>query len=200
VASGLTPSMLRLIEEFRQLPGIGEKTATRLAFHVLRADHSYAARLAQALLSVKEQSRLCSVCFGLTEQDPCAICNDPRRVADEVCVVEEPADLMALERAQEYRGRYHVLGGAIAPLDGIGPDHLRLGELVARVRKGEVREVIVATNPTAEGEATALYVARLVKPLGVRVTRIARGLPMGGDVEYTDAVTLGKSLEGRRDM
>ena len=200
MASGLTPSMLRLIEEFRQLPGIGEKTATRLAFHVLRADHSYAARLAQALLSVKEQSRLCSVCFGLTEQDPCAICNDPRRVADEVCVVEEPADLMALERAQEYHGRYHVLGGAIAPLDGIGPDHLRLGELVARVRKGEVREVIVATNPTAEGEATALYVARLVKPLGVRVTRIARGLPMGGDVEYTDAVTLGKSLEGRRDM
>jgi recombination protein RecR len=192
--------MQRLIEELRRLPGIGEKTATRLAFYVLHADHSFAANLAQALLSLKEQSRLCSLCFGLTEQDPCAICADPRRKADEVCVVEDPADLLALERAQEYRGHYHVLGGALAPLDGIGPEHLRCTELVERVRGGRIREVIVATNPTAEGEATALYVARLVKPLGVRVTRIARGLPMGGDVEYTDVVTLGKSLEGRREM
>jgi recombination protein RecR len=200
MAGVLTPSMQRLIEEFKQLPGIGEKTATRLAFYVLHADHSFAANLAQALLSLKEQSRLCSLCFGLTEQDPCAICADPRRRADEVCVVEDPADLLALERAQEYRGRYHVLGGALAPLDGVGPEHLRCTELVDRVRGGEVREVIMATNPTAEGEATALYVARLVKPLGVRVTRIARGLPMGGDVEYTDVVTLGKSLEGRREM
>ncbi|HYC23387.1 MAG TPA: recombination mediator RecR [Candidatus Bathyarchaeia archaeon] len=192
--------MQRLIEELRRLPGIGEKTATRLAFHVLHADHSFAANLAQALLSLKEQSRLCSLCFGLTEQDPCTICADPRRKADEVCVVEDPADLLALERAQEYRGHYHVLGGALAPLDGVGPEHLRCTELVERVRGGRIREVIVATNPTAEGEATALYVARLVKPLGVRVTRIARGLPMGGDVEYTDVVTLGKSLEGRREM
>lgn len=200
MASALTPSMQRLVEELKRLPGIGEKTATRLAFFVLRTDPSFAANLAQALLGVKEQSRLCSICFGLTEQEPCAICADPRRRAEEVCVVEEPADLMALERAQEYRGRYHVLGGALAPLDGIGPEHLRCGELVDRVRQGGVSEVIVATNPTAEGEATALYLARLLKPLGVRVTRIARGLPMGGDVEYTDVVTLSKSLEGRREM
>lgn len=200
MASALTPSMQRLVEELKRLPGIGEKTATRLAFFVLRADHSFAANLAQAVLGVKEQSRLCSVCFGLTERDPCAICADPRRRTEEVCVVEEAADLMALERAQEYRGRYHVLGGALAPLDGIGPEHLRCGELVERVRQGGISEVIVATNPTPEGEATALYVARLVKPLGVRVTRIARGLPMGGDVEYADVVTLTKSLEGRRDM
>jgi recombination protein RecR len=197
---GLTPSMQRLVEEFKRLPGIGEKTAARLAFFVLRSDHSFAANLAQALLNVKEQSRLCTSCFGLTEQDPCTICADPRRKPEEVCVVEEAADMIAFERAQEYRGRYHVLGGALAPLDGIGPEHLRCAELVERVQRGGIAEIIVATNPTAEGEATALYVARLVKPLGVRVTRIARGLPMGGDVEYTDAVTLSKSLEGRREM
>ena len=190
----------RLVQQLGKLPGIGEKTATRLAFFVLRSEHSFAANLAQALLGVKEQSRLCSVCYGLTESDPCGICADPRRKAEEVCVVEEPADMMALERAQEYRGRYHVLGGALAPLDGVGPEHLRCAELVDRVRRGGISEVIVATNPTAEGEATALYIARLVKPLGVRVTRIARGLPMGGDVEYTDVVTLSKSLEGRREM
>jgi len=200
VSSALTPSMQRLVEELKRLPGIGEKTATRLAFFVLRSEHSFAANLAQALLGVKEQSRLCSVCYGLTESDPCGICADPRRKAEEVCVVEEPADMMALERAQEYRGRYHVLGGALAPLDGVGPEHLRCSELVDRVRRGGISEVIVATNPTVEGEATALYIARLVKPLGVRVTRIARGLPMGGDVEYTDVVTLTKSLEGRREM
>lgn len=200
MSTALTPSMQRLVEELKRLPGIGEKTAQRLAFWVLRCDPSFAANLAQALLGVKELSRLCSICFGLTERDPCVICSDPRRRPDEVCVVEEPADLMALERAQEYRGRYHVLGGALAPLDGIGPEHLRCSELVDRVRGGGIGEVIVATNPSAEGEATALYLARLLKPLGVRVTRIARGLPMGGDVEYTDVVTLTKSLEGRREM
>jgi len=200
MGGALTPSMQRLIEEFRHLPGIGEKTATRLAFFVLRSDHSYAANLAQALLGVKEQSRLCTHCFGLTERDPCAICTDPRRNPAEICVVEEASDLMALERAQEYRGHYHVLGGALAPLDGIGPEHLRFDELVARTRAGGIAEVIVATNPSAEGEATALYVARLMKPLGVRVTRIARGLPVGGDVEYADVVTLSRSLEGRHEM
>lgn len=198
--TALTPSMQRLVEELKRLPGIGEKTATRLAFYVLRCDHSFASDLAQALLSVKEQSRLCSQCFGLTEQDPCRICGDPRRLPEEVCVVEEPGDMLALERAQEYRGHYHVLGGALAPLDGIGPEHLRCAELVERVKRGGVAEIIVATNPTTEGEATALYIARLVKPHGVRVTRIARGLPVGGDLEYTDAITLSKSLEGRREM
>src|SRR5215469_16486718 len=142
MAGALTPSMQRLIEELKQLPGIGEKTATRLAFHVLHADHSFAANLAQALLSVKEESRLCSRCFGLTEEDPCAICTDPRRRPEEVCVVEDPADLLAFERAQEYRGHYHVLGGALAPLDGIGPDDLRCAELLDRVKGGQVREVI----------------------------------------------------------
>jgi recombination protein RecR len=200
MSGGLTPSMQRLIEELRHLPGIGEKTAMRLAFFVLRSDHSYAANLAHALLGVKEQSRFCTRCFGLTERDPCTICADPRRNPTELCIVEEPSDLMALERAQEYRGLYHVLGGALAPLDGIGPEHLRFDELVTRVGAGGIEEVIVATNPSPEGEATALYVARLVRPLGVRVTRIARGLPVGGDVEYADAVTLSRSLEGRREI
>ncbi len=198
--NGLTPSMERLLDALKRLPGIGEKSALRLAFFVLRADASYAASLAEALLGVKEQSRLCSVCFGLTEQDPCRVCRDPRRRADEICVVEEPADMIAFERAQEYRGRYHVLGGTLAPLEGVGPDQLRCGELVERARRGGVGEIILATNPTAEGEATALYLAQQLKPTGVRVTRIARGLPMGGDVEYTDVLTLTKSLEGRREM
>ena len=196
----LTPSMARLIEQLTRLPGIGEKTAGRLAFYVLRADRRYAQDLAEALLAVKDETRLCSVCFALTEVDPCPICSDPGRSAEVICVVEEPADLLAVERAREFHGRYHVLHGALAPLDGIGPDELKIQPLLLRLRDGTVREVILATNPTAEGEATALYIARLVKPLGVRVTRIARGLPMGGDVEYTDVVTLAKSLEGRREM
>ena len=200
MSSGLTPSMQRLIEELRHLPGIGEKTATRLAFFVLRSDHSYAANLAQALLGVKEQSRLCTRCFGLTERDPCTICADPRRNSNELCIVEEPSDLMALERAQEYRGLYHVLGGALAPLDGVGPEHLRFDELLARVGAGGIEEVIVATNPSPEGEATALYVARLVRPLGVRVTRIARGIPMGGALEFLDEMTVGEALAGRLEL
>lgn len=200
MALGLTPSMERLVEELKRLPGVGEKTALRYAFFVLRSEHAFAANLAHALLGVKEQSRFCSGCYGLTEQDPCPICSDPRRRADEICVVEEAADMMAFERAQEYRGRYHVLGGTLAPLDGVGPEHLRCNELVERVKDGEVREIIVATNPSSEGEATAHYLARILKPLGVRVTRIARGLPMGGDLEYADIVTLAQSLEGRREM
>ncbi len=199
MALGLTPSMERLVEELKRLPGVGEKTALRYAFFVLRAEHAFAANLAHALVSVKEQSRFCSGCFGLTEQDTIVIFCDTRRRGGELCGGEEAGDMMAFERAQEYRGRYHVLGGALSPLDGVGPDRLRCDELVERVRQGGVGEVIVATNPSAEGEATAHYLARILKPLGVRVTRIARGLPMGGDLEYADIVTLAQSLEGRRE-
>ncbi|HWP66561.1 MAG TPA: recombination mediator RecR [Candidatus Limnocylindria bacterium] len=195
-----TPSLTRLIRELSRLPGVGEKTATRLALFVLRAAPDYARNLADAILTVKQETRLCSCCFALTESDPCAVCADPRRASDVICVVEEPADLLAVERAGEFRGRYHVLHGALAPLDGIGPDDLKIKPLVERVRREVVREVILATNPTAEGEATALYVAKQVKPLGVRVTRIARGLPVGADLEYADALTVGRALEGRREM
>jgi recombination protein RecR len=152
------------------------------------------------LLSVKDETRLCSVCFALTEADPCPICSDPGRSADAICVVEEPADLIAVERAREFRGRYHVLHGTLAPLDGVGPDDLKIQPLLVRLRGGVVREVILATNPTAEGEATALYLAKLIKPLGLRVTRIAHGIPVGGDLEYADVMTLGRALEGRREM
>ena len=196
----MTPSMTRLVQELMRLPGIGEKTAGRLAFHVLRVDRTYAEALAQALLSVKDETRLCSVCFALTEADPCPICDDPRRLADAICVVEEPADLLAVERAGSFRGRYHVLHGTLAPLDGIGPDELKIQPLLVRIQQRDVREVIVATNPTVEGEATAIYLAKLLKPLGVRVTRIAHGIPVGGDLEYTDVMTVGYALDGRREM
>ena len=192
--------MTRLIRQLTRLPGIGEKTAGRLAFYVLRADREYAQELADALLAVKDETRLCSVCFALTEADPCPICTDPARAADAICVVEEPADLLAVERAHEFRGRYHVLHGTLAPLDGIGPDELKIQPLLVRLRDGTVREVILATNPTAEGEATALYLARLIKPLGLKVTRIAHGIPVGGDLEYVDVMTVGRALEGRREM
>jgi len=195
-----TPSMTRLIQQFMRLPGIGEKTAARLAFYVLRADRQYAQALSEALIAVKDETRLCSVCFALTEADPCPLCTDETRAGDAICVVEEPADLIAVERAREFRGRYHVLHGALAPLDGVGPDELKIQPLLVRLRDGAVREVILATNPTAEGEATALYLARLIKPLGLKVTRIAHGIPMGGDLEYVDVVTVGRALEGRREM
>ncbi len=197
---GQTPSMARLIQQLTRLPGIGEKTAARLAFHVLRADREYAEALAQALVAVKNETKLCSTCFALTEVDPCPLCRDPRRSDDVICVVEEPADLLAVDRVREFRGRYHVLHGTLAPLDGIGPDELKIQPLLLRLRDGAVREVIVATNPTAEGEATALYLAKLLKPLGVRVTRIAHGLPVGADLEYADVMTVGRALEGRREM
>jgi recombination protein RecR len=195
-----TPSMTRLVQQLMRLPGIGERTASRLAFHILRADREYAQALAGALLAVKDETRLCSVCYALTEADPCPICTDPTRSAEAICVVEEPADMLALERAREFRGRYHVLHGALAPLDGVGPDELKIQPLLVRLGGAAVREVIVATNPTAEGEATALYLAKLIKPLGVRVTRIAHGVPVGGDLEYADVMTLGRALEGRREM
>lgn len=195
-----TPSMTRLIAELSKLPGIGEKTAARLAFYILRAERSLADGLADALRSLKDKTRLCSRCNGLTESDPCAICESDERSDEVVCVVEEPADLIAIERSKGFHGRYHVLHGALAPLDGVGPEDLKIEGLLARLRGDRVREVIVATNPTVEGEATALYLARLIKPLGVCVTRIAHGIPMGGDVEYVDVVTLGRALDGRREM
>lgn len=195
-----TPSMQRLIEQLSRLPGIGEKTAARLAFFILRTDRSYAQALADAVIGVKDGTRLCSACFGFTEQDPCPICANPERERSAICVVEEPADLVAIERAGEFRGRYHVLHGTIAPLDGVGPEQLKIRPLLESLQNGQVKEVVVATNPTAQGEATALYLAKIIKPLGVRVTRIAHGIPMGGDVEYADVVTLGKALEGRREM
>ena len=194
----------RLTMLFARLPGVGEKTAQRLAFHVLKSPPDYARDLAAALLALQDQVRLCSRCCNLTAQDPCSICRDGQREARMICVVETVPDLLAVERTREFRGRYHVLHGALSPLDGIGPDQLRLKELIARLHTapGEVavEEVIVATDPTVEGEATALYITRLVKPLGVRVSRIAQGLPMGGDLEYADPVTLARALAGRRDL
>lgn len=195
-----TPSLERLVREFGRLPGIGEKTAMRLALFILRSPHDYAHALAGAIMAVTQETRLCSECYALTESDPCGVCADPRRSADIICVVEEPVDVLAIERAGEFRGRYHVLHGVLAPLDGVGPDDLKIQPLLDRLRRAVVQEVIVATNPTADGEATALYVATQVKPLGVRVTRIARGIPVGADLEYADALTVGRAIEGRRDM
>ena len=190
----------RLIALLGQLPGIGEKTAQRLAFHVLRAPPEYAAELAEALSAVSQKVRLCSVCMNLTEQDPCGLCQDPRRDPSLLCVVESVPDLMAIERTAEYRGRYHVLHGCLSPLDGVGPDDLKIKELLARLGGGAVHEVIVATNPDVEGEATALYLQKLIGPLGVQVSRIAQGVPMGGDIEYADQVTLGRAIAGRRPL
>ena len=196
----LPAPLKRLVAALTRLPGIGEKSATRLAFFLLRADGEYAHALADAIRSLKEEIRLCSRCLGFTQDDPCAICGDARRDPALVCVVEEPADVMALERAGDFRGQYHVLHGTLAPLEGVGPDQLKVAELLERIRGGDVSEIILATNPTVEGEATALYLARLLKPAGVKVTRIAHGLPMGADVEYADGVTLSRALEGRREM
>jgi recombination protein RecR len=197
----MTDPIARLTILFARLPGVGEKTAQRLAFHVLKSPPDYARDLAQALLALREEVRLCSVCCNLTAQDPCALCNDPQRDGKLICVVESVPDLLAVERTREFRGRYHVLHGALSPLDGVGPDQLRLKELLARLTPDSgVEEIIVATDPTVEGEATALYLLRLLKPLGVRVTRIAQGLPMGGDLEYADQVTLARALQGRREL
>jgi len=195
-----TDPIQRLILRLARLPGIGEKTATRLAFHILRAPEGQARELAQAILEVREKIRLCSVCCTLTEDDPCAVCADARRDVSLLCVVAQPTDLLAVERSGHYRGRYHVLHGVLSPLDGVGPDDLRIGELVRRLDADGPREVIIATSPNVEGEATAMYLARLIKPLGVRVTRIASGVPIGGELEYVDQVTLTRALEGRREM
>jgi len=190
----------RLIEALQRLPGIGPKTAQRLTFFLLKRPADEVRELSAALAAVKDSIVYCSTCFNVTDTDPCRVCADPARDDKTLCVVEEPNDLLAMERTGEYRGRYHVLLGALSPLDGIGPDDLKVRELLLRLEAGGVREVILATNPNIEGEATALYLARLLKPLGVRITRIARGLPVGGDLEYADQVTLSKALEGRREM
>jgi len=187
----------RLIQELTRLPGIGEKTASRLALHILRSSRESAESLSRAILEVKEKIRLCSRCFNLTDQDLCRICQDAKRNQEVVCVVSGPEDLMALERSGGYQGLYHVLHGVLSPLEGIGPQDLRLEELLSRLRGGKIQEVILATNPSVEGEATAQYLSQVIKPLGVRVTRIARGVPMGGDLQYIDQVTLAKSLENR---
>ncbi len=199
--------LARLIRELCKLPGIGEKTAARLAFHLLKGNKEDVLELAESIGKLRLEIGLCRSCFGLSEgaqrsgeRAECKICQEPRRDREKICVVEEPADLIAVERSQEFKGLYHVLHGTISPLDGVGPDSLRIKELVERVRRSGTQEVIVATNPTMEGEATALYLSKVIKPLGVKVTRIARGLPMGGDLEYTDAVTLGKAIEGRREI
>jgi recombination protein RecR len=190
----------RLVKELARLPGIGEKTAQRLAFHILEAGAGYAEGLASAITGVVRDVRLCSSCQTLTAQDPCAICADPRRDARTLCVVEGVPDLVAVERTHEYRGRYHVLHGALSPLDGVGPGDLKIRELLLRLEASPVDEVVLATNPDVEGEATALYLTKLLKPLGLKVTRIAQGVPMGGDLEYADQVTLARALAGRREL
>lgn len=190
----------RLIEEFHKLPGIGPKSAARLAYHILKTPEASARSLAEAIIAVKERIVLCSVCQNLTDTDPCAICRGSERDRSVVCVVEEALDILALERTGLFTGLYHVLHGRISPMDGIGPDDLKIKELLARLNEGEINEVIVATNPDLEGEATAMYLQRLVSPLGIRVTSLARGLPVGGDLEYADEITLGRALEGRREL
>jgi recombination protein RecR len=182
------------------MPTVGPKTAQRLAFYILSMAPEDAEKLSQAILDAKARIRYCSTCFHITDIDPCAICRGPTRTRSMICVVEDPRDVFAMERTREYKGLYHVLHGAISPLDGVGPDDLKIAELLGRVQGGEVEEIIVATNPRVEGEATAIYLAKILKPLGLKVTRIAHGLPVGGDIEYADEVTLAKALEGRREM
>lgn len=189
-----------LIDELGRLPGVGPKSAQRIAFHLLAADPADVRRLAHALTEVKERIRFCSVCGNVAEEEQCHVCRDPRRDPSVICVVEEPKDLVAIEKTREFRGLYHVLGGAINPIEGIGPDDLRTKELMTRLADGTVTELIIATDPNLEGEATATYLARLVKPMGLSTTRLASGLPMGGDLEYADEVTLGRAFEGRRAL
>jgi recombination protein RecR len=195
----------RLVQELARLPGIGEKTATRLAFHLVRSNRQQIRDLAQALIDATDRIRLCSVCMNMTEADPCGMCTDPRRDGDTICVVATPSDLIAIDRGGHFRGRYHVLHGLLSPLEGIGPDDIRLAELVRRLGDAApggapVREVIIATSPSVDGEATAMYIARTIKPLGVQVSRIATGLPVGGELEYSDQATIARALAGRATM
>ena len=190
----------RLIRELSKFPGVGAKTATRLAFYILRSSGEDARSLSDAILAVKEKIGLCSECFNITDIDPCLLCGDERRTKDLICVVEEPQDVAAIEKTAEYKGLYHVLHGVLSPLDGVGPDDLNLKRLVERVLENDVKEVIVATNPKVEGETTALYISRLLKPFAVKVTRLAQGLPMGGELEYFDEATVARAIEGRREI
>jgi len=194
------PSFTRLVAELAKFPGIGTKTATRLAFYLLRQPDAATEALAAALLDVKRNTRFCSSCFHITEQDPCVLCADPARDAGLLCVVEDPQAVLAVERSRSFRGRYHVLHGALSPLDGIGPGELKIAPLLERLRQGVIREVLVATNFTVEGDATALYLARLIQPLGIRVTRLAYGIPMGSELEYVDEATVHRAVEGRREI
>ncbi|MFN2257750.1 MAG: recombination mediator RecR [Desulfuromonadaceae bacterium] len=195
-----TPSLERLIDELRKLPGVGRKTATRLAFFILQQPERDVSELAQALRDVKHNVRLCSRCFNITETDPCPICRAPERDAAMLCVVEQPQDLLAIERGHDYHGRYHVLHGVLSPLDGVGPDDLRIPQLLQRLEQGGVDEVLVATNFSMEGEATALYLSKILHPRGIKVTRLAHGIPMGGDLEYLDAATLSGAIARRQQM
>lgn len=192
--------LAKLINELSKLPGIGTKSAQRLAFHILALEDREAEQLAEAITTAKHEMKYCSVCGNLTDEDPCAICSDQSRRDDIICVVESPRDVMAMERIKEFNGLYHVLHGVISPMEGIGPEDINLKSLIQRLQAGDVKELIIATNPNIEGEATAMYIARLIKPAGIKVTRIAHGIPVGGDLEYTDEVTLLKSLEGRREL
>lgn len=190
----------KLIQELSKLPGVGGKTAQRLAFHILSMEDKEAEQLAYAITEAKHKMRYCSVCGNLTDSDPCEICTDKSRRQDVICVVESPKDVMAMERIREFDGLYHVLHGAISPMDGIGPEDINLKSLIVRLREKDVKELIIATNPNIEGEATAMYIARLIKPAGIKVSRIANGIPVGGDLEYADEITLLKALEGRREL
>ena len=192
--------LAKLVGEFEKLPGIGPKSAQRLAFHILRIPEEEARTLAEAVLEVKQQIRQCPVCFNFTDQERCDVCTDPKRDRSVVCVVSEPRDVVAMEKTNEYRGMYHVLGGVISPMDGIGPELLKIRELVNRINEGGIKEVILATNPTIEGDTTAMYIAGLLKPLDVHVTRIAHGMPVGGDMDYADQATLIQALQWRREM
>jgi len=189
-----------LIEALTKLPGIGRKTASRLAFHILRSSHQEAQSLARAILDVKEKIQLCSICFNLTDEDTCWICRDERSSREILCVVEGPNDLIAIENTGSFRGKYHVLHGTLSPLEGIGPEDIKIKELMDRLHREDIHEVILATNPTVEGGATALYLIDLIKPLGIKITRIAFGIPMGGEIEYSDGMTLSKAIEGRREV
>lgn len=196
----LPRSVQRLIDEFARLPGIGPKSASRLTFYLLRAADDQSADLAAALQDLKTQTQLCSICFNITEEDPCLLCTDDGRNTELLCVVEEPLDVVAIERSRAYNGRYHILHGAISPVEGIGPEDLKIAELINRAEEGNLQEIIIATNATLEGDSTALYLQRRLAPLEIRLTRLARGLPVGGDLEYTDEITLGRAMEGRQEL